>query len=118
MAAMNPQPAGAVDANGKKIGHRGLGRPKGSLNKTSNEVRALAQHYGPAAIRKLAVLGGLVPKSQLKKGEAEAVTEAVMKASLDSLLSRAYGHPTQPLEHSLDESWEAVLDRVGSLPRV
>lgn len=94
----------------------GSGRKLGTPNRSTAEVRALAQVYGPAAIRKLAVMAGVVPKSQLKKDEKPAENETVGRQALVDLLARAYGHPTQPMEHSLDESWEAVLDRVGRLP--
>ena len=90
----------------------GPGRPKGSQNKVTKEIRAIAADYGPAAVRKLAVLGGLVPKSQLKADEAPAKSEATQVVALSHILNRAYGFPSQPLAHSADESFEALLDRL------
>lgn len=88
------------------------GRPKGSLGKVSREIRAIAADYGPAAVRKLAVLGGLVPKSQMKKDEAPASSEATQVVALSHILNRAYGFPSQPLNHSADETFETLLDRL------
>ena len=41
----------------KKPGYNLKGRPKGVRNKVTREIRAIATDYGPAAVRKLAVLG-------------------------------------------------------------
>ena len=88
------------------------GRPKGALSKVTREIRAIAADYGPEAVRKLAVLGGLIPKSKLKPGEATATSEATQVVALSHLLNRAYGFPSQPLSHSADESFETLLDRL------
>jgi hypothetical protein len=48
------------------------GRAVGVPNKVNREIRAIAGDYGPAAVRRLAVLGGLIPASQLKPGEQPA----------------------------------------------
>jgi hypothetical protein len=96
----------------KKRGSNLKGRPKGVRNKVTREVRAIASDYGPDAVRKLAVLGGLVPKSQLKKGERPALSEATQVVALSHILNRAYGFPSQPLSHSADESFEGLLDRL------
>jgi len=42
-----------------------------------------------------------------------AESEAVRKSAMDSILDRAYGKSTQPMEHSVDEGLEAILDRLG-----
>ena len=81
-------------------------------NKVSRDIRALAQDYGPDAVRRLAVLGGLIPKSKLRQGERPASSEATQAVCLSHLLNRAYGFPSQPLSHSADESFEALLDRL------
>lgn len=88
------------------------GRPVGSTNKVTREIRALAADYGPAAVRRLAVLGGLIPTKKLKAGEAPAQSEATQVVALSHILNRAYGFPSQPLSHSADESFEALLDRL------
>lgn len=88
------------------------GRPKGATNKVSREIRAIAADYGPDAVRKLAVLGGLIPKARLKQGEAPAKSEATQVVALSHILNRAYGFPSQPLSHSADESFETLLDRL------
>lgn len=88
------------------------GRPKGSLSKVTREVRAIAADYGPAAVRRLAVLGGIIPKAKLRKGEAPALSEATQVVALSHILNRAYGFPSQPLSHSADESFETLLDRL------
>jgi hypothetical protein len=90
----------------------GPGRPPGLQNKVTREIRAIAGDYGPAAVRKLAVLGGLIPKSQLKADEKPAQSEATQVVALSHILNRAYGFPSQPLSHSADESFETLLDRL------
>lgn len=62
----------------------GGGRPKGSVNKTTAEVRALAQQHGEAAIQKLVVLMSI--------GQSEDVQ---MRAAVH-LLDRGYGKAAQP----------------------
>jgi hypothetical protein len=96
----------------KKRGSNLKGRPKGVRNKVTREVRAIAADYGPAAVRKLAILGGLIPKNQLKPGEKPSSSEATQVVALSHILNRAYGFPSQPLGRSADESFEAVLDRL------
>ena len=90
----------------------GPGRPKGSANKVTREIRAICADYGPASARRLAVLGGLVPKGGLRKGEQAAQSEATQAVCLSHILNRAYGFPSQPLSHSADESFETLLDRL------
>lgn len=84
---------------GQKHPNPGGGRPRGSLNKVTKDVRALAQQYGPDSIRGLAVLAGLTSPA---KGSLEKRSEnaQVRKAAMDSLLDRAYGKPSQPVEGS------------------
>ena len=97
----------------KPAGNRGRGRPKGTPNKATTEVRALAQEYGPSAIRRLAVLGGLVPANQLRQGEVPSTNETTITLACTRLLERAYGYPSQPMEHSAGEGWEEMLDRLS-----
>lgn len=69
----------------------GAGRPKGSANKVTAEVKELARQYGPAAIDELAKLAGLAGRRY--KAQAEAAQVAALKEVLD----RAYGKATQPI---------------------
>lgn len=87
------------------------GRPKGSISKVSREIRAIAADYGPAAVRRLAILGGLRPED-IKPDEKAAASEATQAVCLGHVLNRAYGFPSQPLSHSADESFETLLDRL------
>lgn len=90
----------------------GKGRPKGVPNKASGDVRRLAQLYGPDAILGLAIMAGLAkPIKRLPIKPAQ--TEPVQRGCMDSLLDRAYGKPTQPMEHTVDETFESILDRLG-----
>lgn len=62
---------------------RGRGRPKGSPNKATRDIQALARPYAPEALKTLAQI--------MRKGESE---QARVKAA-DTLLSRGYGTPAQ-----------------------
>ena len=64
------------------------GRPKGSPNKVTKEIRSIAQKHGPVVVRELVRLA--------TKAESEAARVAAAK----ELLDRAYGKSTQPVEHS------------------
>ena len=55
------------------------GRPPGALNKSTAQVKALAQKHGPAAIARLAALA------------QEAESEQAQVAACRELLDRAYG---------------------------
>lgn len=68
-------------AEGRKTG----GRQKGTLNKATASVKALAQKHGPAAIAELARLA------------TKAESEAARVAAIRELLDRAYGKSKQPL---------------------
>jgi hypothetical protein len=71
-------------AQGKKTGGRSAGTP----NKSTAEIRELAQAYGPAALRVAARL--------MRKSENEATQLAAAK----ELLERGYGKPMQPQHHT------------------
>lgn len=71
------------NADGSKSG----GRKKGTPNKATADVMALAQRHGPAAIAKLAQIA----KDDKHTGQVAAIKE---------LLDRAYGKPTQ--SHTAD----------------
>ena len=91
----------------------GAGRPKGVPNKASGDVRALAQQYGPDAVLGLAILAGIAKPLKRLPSIKPATTEPVQRSAMDSLLDRAYGKPSQPMEHSMDETFESILDRLG-----
>ena len=73
------------------------GRKKGTPNKATKEVRALAQEYGEAAIAELARL------------MTQAESEAARVAAAREILDRAYGKspqaivgdPNAPLRHEI-----------------
>lgn len=88
------------------------GRPKGATNLVTREIRAIAAEYGPGAVRRLAVLGGLITGKKLKVGEEPAKSEATQVVALNAILNRAYGFPSQPLSHSADDTFETLLDRL------
>ena len=86
----------------------GAGRPKGARNKTTAEVKALAQSYAPAAIKELA---------RLSTG---AESEAARVAASKEILDRAYGKPMQPVAANIamrdarkvDEVSDAELEQI------
>lgn len=70
------------------------GRPPGAPNKSTAEVKAIAQKFGPQAIKELAALAGL------EGDEVKASNEAARIAALKEVLDRAYGKPAQSVEHA------------------
>ena len=66
------------------------GRVKGSLNKATVEIKALAQEYGPAAIARLALLSGLTDKPG-------SDSEQTQLGAMKELLDRGYGKSAQIL---------------------
>lgn len=77
----------------------GAGRPLGSKNKTTADIRELAQSYGPAAIARLALLAGLTID---ERGEPipGAENTATQVAATNALLDRGFGKATQFLASS------------------
>ena len=65
------------------------GRPKGAVNKSTAEIRALAQQYGPEAIQTLA--------SIMRNEDNDP---RARHASAKELLDRGYGKSMQPVEMS------------------
>ena len=82
---------------GSKPGERRGGRKKGTPNKATADVKALAQQYAPDAIKELARIAA--------KGESEAARVSAIK----ELLDRAYGKSPQavtgedggPIQHAV-----------------
>lgn len=93
---------------GSKPGERRGGRQKGTPNKVTAEIKALAQEYAPTAMQELARLA------------IEAESEAARVAAIKEIFDRAYGKATQSIDASLDlndglvERLLAGRARVGS----
>ena len=64
----------------------GAGRPNGSRNKVTFEVRELALQHGPGAL------------AELVKLSKKAKSESVRLAAIREILDRAYGRPPQAME--------------------
>lgn len=77
----------------------GAGRPKGSSNKVTHEVRELALKHGPAALRDLVKLS------------ENAKNENVKLAALREVLDRAYGRPRQAMEIGQPDEQQLPLSR-------
>ena len=74
--------------SGAKPGERRGGRAKGTPNKITADIKALAQQYGALAIKRLA---HLVEHAESEQAQVAAIRE---------LLDRGYGKSKQELEHS------------------
>lgn len=109
MARKPPPPA----PKGTRPPNAGKGRVKGVPNKVTADVRALAQQFGPDAILGLAVLAGLRPAIKRLPNIKPATNETAQGMAMDKLLDRAYGKATQPMQHTVDETFESILDRLG-----
>ena len=79
------------------------GRQIGSLNKTTNEVRKLAQEYGQEAIEVLVTI--------MRTAESEAVKISAVK----ELLDRAYGKPQPAVEPRSEEHKVNVITLVAGV---
>lgn len=67
------------------------GRPKGALNKSTKDIKALAQKHGPRAINTLV--------SIMDAGE----TQAVRVAAARELLDRGYGKAAQTIDATVTQ---------------
>lgn len=84
----------------------GPGRPKGSLNKSTREIRELAQQYGPEAIYTLVKL--------MRKSDNEQVVHAAAK----ELLVRGYGNAltiSGPNDGPIPVTYEGISVAFGAL---
>ena len=61
----------------------GAGRKPGSVNKSTAEIKELAQQYAPAALKELSRLA------------TKAKSEQARVAAANTILDRAYGKPPQ-----------------------
>lgn len=69
----------------------GSGRKAGVTNRATAECKTAARKYGPAAVKELAKLAGLLPG---RNGAAES--EQARIAACKEILDRAYGKAAQP----------------------
>lgn len=85
-----------ANADGTKSG----GRQKGTANKATKEIKALAQKHGAAAIKRLAHL--------MTRAESEQAQVAACK----ELLDRAYGKPAQAIVGDDEAPIKTVMEIV------
>jgi hypothetical protein len=93
----------------------GSGRKAGIPNKATADCKACAHKYGPAAIKELAKLAGLLPG-----GKGKAVSEQAQIAACREILDRGYGKPSQPLTGEGGEGpvhIRALLDSIDGQTR-
>jgi hypothetical protein len=82
---------GIAMPRGSAPGERRGGRQVGTPNKTTAEIKALAQSFGPKAITRLAELSGLIP------GKRPAESEQTQLGAMKELLDRGYGRAAQAI---------------------
>lgn len=86
----------------------GAGRKVGSSNKTTVDIKALAQSFGPDAIARLAQLGGLMTKDGEPLPGSDS--DAAQIAAIKELLDRGFGKSTQILGGTAVDG--AILQRI------
>ena len=98
-------------AAGKKTG----GRKKGTPNKLTEEIRAIAEPYAKGAMREAARIAGLLPKQKGSESDQARV------AAINIILDRAYGKPKQPVEgemlHGISEELRQYIAGNRNRPR-
>lgn len=87
-------------AKGFKTGGRVAGVP----NKATADIKALAQEYTPAAIRRLAALAGL-----LEGEEGKAQSEPAQVSALRELIERGHGKASQTIDMNVSDRRQADL---------
>ena len=85
--------------------HRGPGRPKGSRNKVTADIKALAQKSGPKVIKELLRLA------------TKATNEGTRVAAAKELLDRGYGRAQTGIDMKL-EGGVTLVDLLTSLAAV
>lgn len=90
---------------GSKPGERRGGRQKGTPNKVTADVRALAGQFGAAAITALSTI--MVDKAQPAAARVSAAKE---------ILDRAYGKSPQPITDGNGEMSEILSLLIAKLP--
>jgi hypothetical protein len=88
---------------GPNRGNAGKGRPKGSLNKATADIKAAAQVYTEDALATLAQI--------MKAGESEAARVA----AANSILDRGFGKPRQSMD--VDATSDMTIEIVTGVPR-
>jgi len=83
--------------------NRQRGRPKGSLNKATADIKAAAQVYTEDALATLAQI--------MKAGESEAARVA----AANSILDRGFGKPRQSMD--VDATSDMTIEIVTGVPR-
>lgn len=78
-------------------GNAGKGRPKGALNKATQDIKAAARIHGPKALE---VLSRLM---------LEAESETAQIAAAKEILDRAYGKATQNVDANVNHFHEDAL---------
>ena len=80
------------------------GRKKGTPNKATADIKALAQKHGPAAIAKLVSL-----MSPAKGAEVPVATQT---AAAKELLDRGYGRPAQMISGDPDKPHKLIVEHM------
>src|SRR5262249_48720924 len=87
----------AKSGRGSKPGeHRG-GRKKGTRNRCTREIKALAQMHGAKAIEQLARIA------------FASESDSARVAAIKELLDRGYGKTTQPVEAEMRQQVESTV---------
>lgn len=92
---------------GSKPGERRGGRQKGTPNRTTAEVKVLAQRWGPAVIETVAILAGVTPDRDGKLRPAASETAQLEACKI--LLDRAYGKSPRALEVGPADTFSEML---------
>jgi hypothetical protein len=73
------------------------GRTTGTPNKTTADIKALAQSFGPAVIRKLAEMAGVLVDDKGKPVGEPTPNPQARTAAMKELLDRGFGKARQPI---------------------
>jgi hypothetical protein len=76
-------------------------------------MMTLAQQWGPEGVRKLAIWAGLQQPAAIDAPHKMSDNPMIRVRCVEIILDRAYGKPSQPMEHSVDEGLEDILERIG-----
>lgn len=79
------------------------GRPKGSRNKATAEIKDLCRQHGPAMVRRLVAIAN-----------STTAPESASVAAIREVLDRAYGKPTQGHEHGGVGGGPIAVDLTGA----
>jgi hypothetical protein len=94
--------------NGKGGARPGAGRPMGSKNKVTPEIKAMAQKHCPAALQ---IIVGLA-----KNADTESTRLAAAKEILDRGYGRARQAVTAEINHSSNDGVMDLLAAIGTHP--